>query len=111
LGVIGLVIAAKSPSGVFSSQDKDNTLSLLQRGRQKDGSYVGLKNTYFATQTYNLLKTPVPAKDQVCDFVSKALKSMNVEDIFYTAAIESVLSCASSVATNSKVISTSIPSF
>lgn len=103
LGVVGLVIGAKSPSGVFSSQDKENALSMLQRGKQKDGSFLGLKNTYFATQTYNLLKTPVPAKDQVCEFASKALKSMNAEDIFYTAAIESALSCASSIATNSKV--------
>lgn len=104
LGVIGVVLAAKSPSGVFSTQDKDNTLQLLQRGRQKDGSYLGLKNTYFATQTYGLLKTSVPTKDQTCDYVSKALKSFNAEDIFYVASIESALSCASSVATNTKAI-------
>jgi len=102
--VFGFVLAAKSPSSVFGDADKESVLQFLNRNRQSDGSFLGLKNTFYATQTYRLLKSDVPKKDQVCEFVHKGLKSLNVEDIFYAASIESSLGCASTLITNSKAI-------
>jgi hypothetical protein len=101
LALFGLVSGLSSPSGFFSSSDKDSVVSFIKKSQTKEGSFIGLKNTYYAVNALLNLGEAIPQKDKVCEVAISTLKSYNSEDIFFQTSIINALACDAKV--NEKV--------
>jgi len=84
---------AEGPSTYFTSSDRDAAIRNLQSAQKADGSFFGLKNTYYAVSALTTLNAKVPESTKVCDYTKGALKSYDASSVFYHTAILETLGC------------------
>ncbi len=93
-------IGQASPSTYLTSEDKASLSRLIFSSQKSDGSFLGLKNTFYAVAANKELKRlakdlpDLPNKDKICEFVKSALKTTAIEDIYYQVATLDSLGCA-----------------
>jgi len=92
-------LAIASPSSYLTADDKAALSRLITSSQKSDGSFLGLKNTYYAVATNNELKrlakdlSDVPKKDKICEYTKGALKTTDIEDVFYQQYVLDSLQC------------------
>jgi len=95
--LVSLQIASSSPSDYLSNTDRASIKNQLHSAQKKDGTYVGLKNTFYAVSTLKSLNDEPKQKDKVCEYAKGALKTVDTTSIFYQASILESLGCGQQV--------------
>mmetsp|Transcript_29972 Transcript_29972/g.42131 ORF Transcript_29972/g.42131 Transcript_29972/m.42131 type:complete len:672 (+) Transcript_29972:75-2090(+) len=95
--LICLQIVSSTPSDYFSNTDRATIKNLLDSSQKKDGSFLGLKNTFYAVSAYQALGQEPKQKDKICEYAKGALKTVDTESIFYQVSILESLSCGQQV--------------
>eukprot|EP01116_Phalansterium_solitarium_P018642 TRINITY_DN5010_c0_g1_i1.p1 TRINITY_DN5010_c0_g1~~TRINITY_DN5010_c0_g1_i1.p1 ORF type:complete len:676 (+),score=202.64 TRINITY_DN5010_c0_g1_i1:89-2116(+) len=90
----------RSPSDFLSESDRNTAKRSLNAAQKKDGSFFGLKNTYYAVSALSRLNEAAPNAEAVCGFVNNA-QLVDAESVFYSIAIAQTLSCQQQVSEKS----------
>jgi len=98
--LVSLVYASTGVSNYFGDADKTFLTKAVVDAQKKDGSFLGLKNTFYAVRALKALKTEVPNKEKTCEFVNSA-PAVDAESIYYVVATTEALGCGKTASDSS----------
>lgn len=91
------VFVTSEPSEFFSKENADFLTKRIKDLQKSDGSWLGLKNTFFAVSSLKELKQVVPNQKNTCEFVKNA-KVVDAESAFYFISLSEQLGCGENIA-------------
>jgi len=89
---IAIATVDQAPSSYFSEADKALTQKNLLNLQKSDGTFLGLKNTFYAVNSLDKLKVEIPKKKEICDF-AKGATVVTTEDAFFQLSTLEILKC------------------
>jgi len=98
---IAIAAVDQGPSTYYSEADKAQTQKNLLSFQKSDGTFLGLRNTYYAVNALEQLKQEVPKKQEICDF-AKSATVVTTEDAFYQLSLLEALKCTTTPSEKAK---------